>query len=116
MNWMEMTDQQIMDIAKPIMDNLMQASTDIDHENHVRDFSDKMKEIVHKENFEAQCEDYQEVLGYFTKRELVGIFRRQTDVRIIWRQWYTKSADEHIAMLHLVERDQRIQVVNVFVS
>jgi hypothetical protein len=31
MNFEEMSEKEIMDIANPIMDNLMQASTDTDH-------------------------------------------------------------------------------------
>ena len=58
MNWLEMSDDEIMAIATPIMDNLMQASTNIDHERHIRDFSDNMKAIVTRENLERQCREY----------------------------------------------------------
>jgi hypothetical protein len=40
MNWLKMSESEILAIASPIMDNLMQASTDIDHERHVRDFTE----------------------------------------------------------------------------
>ncbi len=116
MNPLKMTDEEIMAIADPIMDNLMQASTEIDHQRHVRDFSDNLKAIVTKENLEQQCKTYQAELGFFSKRELVGIFRKKTDVRVFWRQWYTKSEDEYLAFIHLKELDGRIQVVNVSVS
>lgn len=116
MNWLTMSDEEIMAIAGPIMDNLMQASTDIDHEKHVRDFSDRLKEIVTEENLAQQCRTYQAELGYFATRELVGIFRKRTDVRVFWRQWYTKSEDEFLAFIHLKEVGGRIQVVNVSVS
>lgn len=33
----QMTEQQIWDIANPIMDNLMDASTQLDYTRHVRD-------------------------------------------------------------------------------
>jgi 2C-methyl-D-erythritol 2,4-cyclodiphosphate synthase len=49
MNFEEMSDQDILEIATPIMDNLMGASTRIDYKSHVRDFSDRMKTIVTKE-------------------------------------------------------------------
>ncbi|MGI9261416.1 MAG: hypothetical protein ACR2QR_05235 [Woeseiaceae bacterium] len=116
MNWLEMSDDEIMQIADPIMDNLMQASTDIDHERHVRDFSDRMKEIVTKENLERQCREYQAELGFFSQRKLVGIFRKRDDVRVFWKQWYTRSEDEYVAFVHLVDRDGKIEVVNAVVS
>ena len=116
MNWLIMTDEEILDIADPIMDNLMQASTDIDHEQHVKDFSKQLKEVVTKETLEQQCKKYQEELGCFSKREFVAIFRRDSDVRIFWRQWYTKSKNEFVAFLHLVHQNGRVEVVNVSVS
>ncbi len=48
-----------MDIATPIMDNLMQASTDIEHAKHVQDFTDSAKAIVTKERLETVCAKYQ---------------------------------------------------------
>jgi hypothetical protein len=38
-----MSDAEIFAVANPIMDNLMDASTAIDHERHIRDFTDRMK-------------------------------------------------------------------------
>ena len=116
MNWLEMSESEVLAIANPIMDNLMQASTDIDHERHVRDFTDKLKAIVTKENLEAQCKEYQVKLGYFTEREFVGVFRKETDVAIFWKQRYTKSSGEHIAFLRLVSVDGKIFVQNVSVT
>jgi hypothetical protein len=66
MNFEEMSEKEILDIANPIMDNLMQASTDIDHERHVQDFTDRAKAIVTKEHLEKVCKRYQEEKGQFT--------------------------------------------------
>ena len=46
MNFEKMSEQEILDIANPIMDNLMNASTDIDHERHTRDFFRESHRIV----------------------------------------------------------------------
>jgi len=116
MNWLKMSTDEILNIANPIMDNLMQASSDIDHKKHVRDFSEEMKEIVTEENLKQQCKTYQAELGLFSKREFVGVFRKENDVRVFWRQWYTKSKNEFVAFMQLVEQNGKIEVVNVSVS
>ncbi len=46
MKFTEMTDKEILNIVEPIMDNLMDASTEINHKKHTRDFSDRLKAIV----------------------------------------------------------------------
>ena len=79
-----MSDQEIMDIASPIMDNLMQASTDIDYEKHIKDFSADLKKVLPKDNFNNQCKEYQKTFGFFSKRELVGIFRKKSDDSFIY--------------------------------
>jgi len=116
MNWLKMSEPKILAIANPIMDNLMQASTEIDHERHVRDFTDQLKAIVTKENLEAQCKEYQAKLGYFAEREFVAVFRKETDVAVFWKQKYTKSNGEHIAFLRLICANGEILVQNVSVT
>ena len=116
LNWLKLSDNEIMTLVDPIMDNLMDASTEINHEKHVKDFSDHMKSIVTKVELEKQCKSYQTTLGIFTKRELVGIFRKKTDVRVFWKQWYSKSDDEFLAFIHIVQRNEKLEVVNVSVS
>ncbi|WP_190367199.1 hypothetical protein [Pseudoalteromonas sp. S16_S37] len=116
MNWLELSDNEIMKLVTPIMNNLMDASSEIDHEKHVRDFSENMKNIVTKEELEKQCKIYQKTLGFFTKRELVGIFKKKGDVRVFWKQWYSKSDDEFLAFVHIVQRNGKLEVVNASVS
>ena len=70
MNWQARTDEEVMAIATPIMDNLLHASTDINHGAHVRDFSDRLKAIVTKENLEQQCRQYQEDIGLIGESEI----------------------------------------------
>jgi len=116
MNWLEVSEGEILNIVNPIMDNLMQASTEIDHERHVRDFSEKLKKIVTKKNLVQQCKEYQKELGYFSDRELIGVIRKDTDVRVFWKQWYTNSKNEFLAFIHIIENNGRFEVVNVSVS
>jgi hypothetical protein len=52
-----MSDAEIFTLANPIMENLMDASTAIDHERHIRDFTDRMKGIVTKEHLQKVCEN-----------------------------------------------------------
>ncbi len=54
----EKSDREILAVADPIMDNLMEGSTEINHEKHTRDFTDRMKRIVTKEYFETVCRHY----------------------------------------------------------
>jgi hypothetical protein len=61
-----MSDEQILRIANPIMDNLTDASTAIDHGRHVKDFTDRLKNIVTPDYLRRVCEKYQREKGYFS--------------------------------------------------
>ena len=115
MNFEEMTDQEILDIANPIMDNLMDASTEIDHERHIRDFTERIKNIVTKEHLQKVCEQYQNEKGFFSKREPVAVFKRPKAAAIIWKQWFTKTQGEFVAEMLLVYKNGKYQVDHVMV-
>jgi hypothetical protein len=109
------SDDEIMKVVNPIMDNLMDASTAIDHERHVRDFTDRIKAIVTKEHLQKVCEKYQAERGFFSKRELVAVFRRPQSIAVVWRQGFTKVPGEFVAELVLIQSGDRYLVDHVVV-
>ena len=107
------SDEAILAVVNPIMDNLMAASTEIDHARHVRDFTDRLKAIVTPKKLDEMCHRYQEKWGYLDKREFVAIFRRKNSIGVVWKQWCTKTDDEFVAELVLVEDKGRYLVDHV---
>ncbi len=110
-----MSDAEILGIAEPIMDNLMDASTAIDHARHVRDFSERMKGIVTKEYLQRVCEKYQREKGFFSRREAVAVFKRPGAAAIVWKQWFTKAPGEFVAEMLLVEKAGKYLVEHAMV-
>ncbi len=106
-------DSEIWAVAEPLMDNLMAASTAIDHARHTRDFTARLKSIVTPDQLRKVCERYQSEWGTLTRREPVAIFRRQRSVALVWKQWLSKTDDEFVAEMVLVEEDRRILIDHV---
>ena len=52
----EKTDEAILQIVEPIMDNCLDGSNTGNHAKHVRDFTDRLKAIVTPENLASQLE------------------------------------------------------------
>ncbi len=100
-----LSDSEILAAIGPIMDNLMQGSTEIDHARHTRDFTDRMKCIVTPERLAAMCAESR--IGYFGRREFVALFRRQASVAVVWKQSCSRSADEFVAEAVLVPHGDR---------
>ena len=97
------SDSAIMAIADPLMDNLMQASDDIDFERHVRDFTPRLKALVRKDGFARVCREFQGHFGKYGERTPVAIFRRKDSVAVVWRQSCEESTDQLVAPINIVE-------------
>lgn len=115
LNFETMTEQQLWAIANPIMDNLMDASSQRDHARHVRDFTERLKGIVTPDYLTCICQQYQAEKGYFTTRTPIAILRRPDSAAILWKQRFTKAPGEFVAEMVLVYRDGRYLVDHVMV-
>jgi len=115
MNFEEMSENEILNIANPIMDNLMDASTKIDHERHIKDFTDRMKNIVSKEHLQKVCEHYQDEKGFFTERTFVAVFKRPNSAAIVWKQSFSKAKGEFVAEIVLVNKNGKYLVDHAMV-
>ena len=102
--------EDILKIVEPLIDNMLEGSTEIDHGKHVRDFTDRLKVIVTDKNLARQCADYQARLGLFARREFVALFRREHSVAATWRLFFTRSKDEFVLEAMFVERDGKLQI------
>jgi len=115
MDLAQRTDAEIMAVIDPIMDNLMEASTAVDHARHTRDFTERARRVLDEASLRAICERYQRERGFFAGRERVAIFRRPDSIAVVWRQRFTKASGEYVAELVLVEQDGRHLVDHVMV-
>ena len=115
MDLAQKSDEEILAVAGPIMDNLMEASTAIDYERHTRDFTERAKSVLSKSALESICAQYQSTKGFFAKREFVAVFRRPESVAVVWRQAFTKAPGEFVAELVLVQQDGTYLVDHVMV-
>lgn len=93
----------------------MDASTKIDYERHVRDFSDRLKAQSSKERLERVCREYQSTKGFFADREFVKLFRRPDSIAIVWKQGFTKQVGEFVAEMVLIRQGDRYLVDHVMV-
>ena len=109
------SEAEILAVANPIMDNLMDASTAIDYERHIRDFTHRLKSVLSKERLEWICQDYQSTKGFLTHREFVAVFRRPDSVAVVWKQGFTQQPGDFVAEMVLVQHEGKYLVDHVMV-
>lgn len=109
------SEAEILSIANPMMDNLMDASTKVDYERHIRDFSDRLRAKLSKEHLQWICQEYQSTKGFFAEREFVTLFRRPNSIALLWKQRFTEQAGEYVAEMVLIQKDGKYLVDHVMV-
>ena len=108
------SDEEILSVVGPLMDNLMEGSREINHAKHTKDFSSRIKERISPEKLAEMCNDYQSKWGLFEEREFVALFRRKSSVAVVWRQTCSKSSDEFVAEAVFKEEEGRVVVDHAF--
>jgi hypothetical protein len=108
MNFLEMDDERILGIVDPIMDNCLNGSNENNHAKHVRDFTERMRNIVTPENLKMQLSH--EPRAFFTNREFVHLFRRQSSIGVVWKQYISTNNDELMNQAIFVEKDWEILI------
>lgn len=112
----KLSDEELVQIATPIMDNLMDGSTERNWEKHTKDFIPGARAGLSKDELLRQCDAYQSSHGDFASRELMGIVRHPIYVSFYWKQRMTKVDAEYLAVLSLVELDGVVQVIRCYVD
>ncbi len=110
-----LTDDEILELVEPIMSNMMEGSTEINHAKHARDFTERMLCIVTPEHLRWVCDDYQARWGFFGRREFAALFRRSDSVAVIWRQYCSRSSDVRVAEAVFVSEGGRILIDHAMV-
>jgi len=85
MNLFQKSEAEILSIANPLIDNLMDASTHVDYERHIRDFTDRLKAQLPKARLKSICREYQATKGFFASREFLQLFRRPDSIAVVWK-------------------------------
>lgn len=113
MDFDKLTDEEILNIANPLMDNLMEGSSERNHQKHTRDFTDRLKAIVTEENLLKQWKENK--IGEFSKREFLSIIHKSDSIFVVWKQCFTNSHEEFLAEICIVEQAGKLLVDHVWI-
>jgi len=97
---LNLSDEQIYEIANPIWESMTQASNTIDYELFSNKFNDELKRRVTKDKFENQCKEVT-LLTSLGNATPVACIRRDDGVTIIFKLLSTKLTGEFVGQLRL---------------
>ena len=110
MNLLEKSDQEIIDIANPIWDNLVRSSNIKDYGGFTKDFSSQMLFGANEVELGKQWANNKLLTDLSNKREVFGCLRRDLYVTVLFKQKSNTVPGEFLGRLVLGVEDDEVKV------
>ncbi len=110
MNLLEKSDQEIIDIAKPIWENLVRSSNIKDYGGFTRDFSSQMLFGANEVELGKQWSSNKLLTSLSEEYEVFGCLRRDQYITILYKQKSNTVPGEFLGRLVLGVEDSEIKV------
>ena len=110
MNLLEKSDQEIIDIANPIWENLVRSSNIKDYGSFTKDFSSQMLFGANEVELGKQWANNKLLTSLSDKKEVFGCLRRDSYVTILYKQTSNTVSGEFLGRLVLGIEDDEVKV------
>ena len=110
MNLLEKSDQEIIDIANPIWENLVKSSNIKDYGGFTKDFSSQMLFGANEVELGKQQANNKLLTSLSEKKEVFGCLRRDNYVTVLYKQTSDTMSGEFLGRLVLGVEDDEVKV------
>ena len=110
MDLLKKTDEEIVKIANPIWDNLVESSNIKDYGRFTRDFSSQMLFGANEVELGKQWANNKLLTSLSEKKEVLGCLRRNLHVTVIYKQTSNTIPGDFLGRLVLSVEDNEIKI------
>jgi len=110
MKLLEKTNEEILEIANPIWDNLVKSSNVKDYSGFTKDFSAQMLYGANEVEIGKQWANNKLLTNLSKQREFFGCLRRNNYVTVLYKQTSDKVPGEFLGRLVLGVEDDKVKV------
>jgi len=110
MDLLKKTDEEIIEIANPIWDNLIKTSNQKDYGGFTRDFSSQMLFGANEVELGKQWANNKLLTSLSDKKEILGCLRRNLHVTVLYKQTSNTVQGEFLGRLVLGVEDNEVKV------
>ena len=110
MNLFEKTDEEILEIANPLWDDLVKSSNNKDYGGFAKNFSAQMLFGANEVEIGKQWTNNKLLTSLSKQREFVGCLRRNNYVTVLYKQTSDKIPGEFLGRLVLGVEDDKIKI------
>ena len=110
MDLLKKTDEEIIEIANPIWDNLLRTSNQKNYGGFTRDFSSQMLFGANEVELGKQWANNKLLSSLSEKKEVLGCLRRNLHVTVLYKQTSDTVSGEYLGRLVLGVEDEEVKV------
>ena len=110
MDLLKKTDEEIIQIANPIWDNLIKTSNQKDYGGFTRDFSSQMLFGANEVELGKQWANNKLLTSLSDKKEVLGCLRRNLHVTVLYKQSSNTVSGDFLGRLVLGVEDNEVKV------
>jgi hypothetical protein len=110
MDFLKKTDEDIIEIANPIWDNLLRTSNQKNYGGFTRDFSSQMLFGANEVELGKQWANNKLLTSLSEKKEVLGCLRRNLHVTVLYKQTSDAISGEYLGRLVLGVEDEEVKV------
>ena len=110
MNLLEKTDEEILEIANPLWDDLVKCSNNKDYGGFTKHFSAKMLFGANEVEIGKQWANNKLLTSLSKQREFFGCLRRNNYVTVLFKQTSDKVSGEFLGRLVLGIEDDKVKI------
>jgi len=110
MNILEKTDEEILEIANPLWDNLVSCSNNKDYSGFTKDFSAQMLYGANEVEIGKQWSKNELLVNLSNQKIFLGCLRRNNFVTVIFKQTSSKLPGEYLGRLVLGLEEDKIKI------
>jgi len=112
----ESTDEQIIALAEPLLQNLLDGANALNYEKFTHDFSHSMKTVMPHDLFMEQTIGLQHVRGKCVSRKPLGVLRKNKTALVVWSAQYEKTDDDMLIQLKLVFENDKLVISSALIT
>lgn len=117
MKLLEMSDSQILEVAEPILNDIVTGSNNKDWEQFSRHMSKKhINNPEVRASVEKQWQENEHLTSLSDSSSFLGVIRKQNNVLVLWKQTSSATEDEYLEKLYLQEIDGDIKQAGTWIE
>ena len=110
MKLVDKTDNEILEIANPLWDDLVKHSNNKDYQGFTKDFSARMLMGANEIEIGKQWANNEVITNLSNERQFLGCIRRDDFITVLYKQTSTKIQGEFLGRLVLGVEDNQVKI------